>query len=96
MLGDMAHIPLDRITGTSADKPKSEWGQIRAPGTHIPFLVKAGTYHGGQSKEFYYTTAGMPHLVIETMAWDFNRIVLTISDNQAWVERIQKAIKSTT
>jgi len=87
-------VPLERITGASADKPKAEWGQIRAPGTHIPFLIKAGTYHGGQSKEFWYTTIGMPYLVIETMAWDFNRIVFTMSDNKAWAERINKTIQS--
>jgi len=87
------HVPLDRVTGASADKPKSEWGQIRAPGTHIPFLVKAGTYLGGQKKEFWYTTIGMPYLVIELTAWDYNRIVLTMSDNTTWVENINRAIK---
>ena len=87
------HVPIDRVTGASADKPGSEWGQIRAPGTHIPFLLKAGTYHGGQSKEFWYTTIGMPYLVIYLTAWDYNRIVLTISDNRAWAERINRAIK---
>ena len=87
------HVPIDRVTGASADKPGSEWGQIRAPGTHIPFLLKAGTYHGGQSKEFWYTTIGMPYLVIELTAWDYNRIVLTISDNKAWAEKINEKIK---
>ena len=87
------HVPLDRITVASADKPGSDWGQIRAPGTHIPFLLKAGTYHGGQSKEFWYTTIGMPYLVIYLTAWDYNRIVLTISDNKAWAERINRAIQ---
>jgi hypothetical protein len=87
------HIPLDRITGASADKPASEWGQLRAPGTHIPFLLKAGTYHGGQSKEFWYTTIGMPYLVIDLTAWDYNRIVLTMSDNKSWTERINEKIK---
>jgi hypothetical protein len=87
------HVPLDRVTGASADKPGSEWGQLRAPGTHIPFLLKAGTYHGGQSKEFWYTTIGMPHLVIDLTGWDYNRIVLTMSDNKAWTQRINQAIQ---
>jgi hypothetical protein len=87
------HVPLDRLTGASAEKPKSEWGQIRAPGTHIPFLLKAGTYHGGQSKEFWFTTIGMPYLVIDLTAEDYNRIVLTMSDNKAWAERINRAIQ---
>lgn len=87
------HVPLDRVTGASTDKPTSEWGQIRAPGTHIPFLLKAGTYHGGQSKEFWYTTVNMPYLVVDLTAWDYNRIVLTVSDNKAWAERINEKIK---
>ena len=87
------HVPLDRITGASTDKPGSEWGQLRAPGTHIPFLLKAGTYHGGQRREFYYTTVGMPYLVIDLTGWDYNRIVLTMSDNKEWVKRINEKIK---
>ena len=87
-------VPVDFINRASDTRPERDWGQMRAPGTHIPFLLKAGTYHGGQSREFWYTTIGMPYLVIELMSWDYNRIVLTMSDNRVWAERINQAISS--
>lgn len=87
-------VPVDRITGASTARPEKDWGQMRAPGTHIPFLLKAGTYYGGQSREFWYTTVGMPYLVVELTSWDYNRIVLTMSDNQTWAERINRATSS--
>jgi hypothetical protein len=87
-------VPLDHIVQASGEKPERDWSQIRAPGIHIPFLLKAGTYHGSKSREFWYATIGMPYLVIDLMNWDFDRIVLTMSDNQAWAGRINQAIQA--
>jgi len=87
-------VPLDHITQVSTKRPEREWKQIRAPGAHIPFLLKAGTYHGGRGKEFWQTTLGKPFLTIELRDWDYNRIVLTLGDNKAWEDRINQAVQS--
>lgn len=88
------NIPFDHISLVSTEKPKYDWGQVRAPGTHIPFLIKSGTFHGRNNKEFWQTTAGIPYLVIELMDWDYNRIVLTMSDNKIWAEKINALARS--
>jgi hypothetical protein len=87
------NIPLDHITMVSIEKPKTNWGQVRAPGTHIPFLIKSGTFYGMNRKEFWQTTAGFPYLVIELINWDYNRIVLTVSQNKVWADKINALIR---
>ena len=85
-------VPLDHITQVSAKRLGWHSGQIRAPGTHIPFLLKAGTYYGKQGKEFWWVMVGKPSLIIELKDWDYNRIVLSSGNNETWARRIEQAI----
>jgi hypothetical protein len=85
------HLPLDHITAVSATRPPRDWAQVRAPGTHIPFIVKAGTYVGRDGREFWYATLGMPYLVIDLVGWDYRRLVMTLSDSGSWAARIERA-----
>lgn len=85
-------IPLKNIKGASTEKPGREWG-ARAPGTYIPFIIKAGTYLFGTGKEFWFTTIGKPYLVIETEGWSYRKVVLTMDGNKEWAERINGAVQ---
>ena len=87
------NIPLERITGVSTEKPPWNWG-ARAPGIHIPFLVKMGTYLVSDGREFWMTTIGRPYLIIEIQGWDYARVVLTTSENRLWAERITQATQA--
>ena len=87
------NIPLERITGVSTEKPGWQWG-ARAPGIHIPFLVKMGTYLVSDGREFWATTIGRPYLVIETEGWNYARIVLTTGENRLWAEQIRQAMQA--
>lgn len=84
-------IPLDHVVKASTKNPGWNLGQLRAPGTHVPFLLKAGTYRGANSKDFWHTTVGGSYLVIELKNWDYQRIVLTIGNNKVWAEQINQA-----
>ena len=53
-----------------------------------------GTYHGERGKEFWQTTLGRPFLTIGLRDWDYNRIILTLGDNETWAERINQAVQS--
>lgn len=86
------NIPLDCITDVSTEKPGWEWG-ARAPGIHIPFLVKMGTYLVSGGREFWATTIGKPYLVIELEGWNYARIVLTKGENRLWAERIRQEMQ---
>ena len=84
-------VPMSNVSSTSTKRPRREWKQVRAPGTHVPFVIKAGTYHGGRGKEFWMATVSKPILTIELRDWDYDRIVLALSDNHAWAQQINQA-----
>jgi len=82
-------IPVNRITDVSTEKPGWGWG-ARAPGIHIPFLLKMGTYLASGGREFWVTTIGKPYLVIEMQGWSYVKVVLTTGENKLWAERIRQ------
>ena len=87
-------IPLDHIVQASTEKRNWDFGAIRSPGMHIPFLLKAGTYYGRLGREFWHATASKVHMVIELMDWDYTRIILTVGKPDVLSERINQAICS--
>ena len=85
------HVPLRNVVSVSTERPRRNWKQIRAPGTYLPFLLKAGTYHTGRGREFWHATIGKPVLAIELRDWDYKRIVLTHGDNETWAKVLRHA-----
>lgn len=55
-------IPLAHLQEVSAEEPRSSWAEIRAPGTYIPGIIKAGTYYTPSGREFWYVTAPKNYL----------------------------------
>jgi hypothetical protein len=49
-------IPRQNVAGAEASLPPPTWKQLRLPGTHLPGLVKAGTYLTHRGWEFWYLT----------------------------------------
>jgi len=84
-------IPLNHITSVSTDEPPSSWTEIRAPGTALPGVIKAGTYYSSRGKEFWYVTRDRDYLVLGLRDEAYQKIVLTLDQNQLWAERIQQA-----
>ncbi len=81
-------IPLAHIAGVTTDEPPSSWTEIRAPGTFLPGVIKAGTYYTFRGREFWYVTKDKDYLVLELQDEPFKKIVLTLDSNQLWAERI--------
>jgi len=67
---------------------------IRAPGTSVPWRVKAGTFRGHAGKEFWDVRRGSRVLELELRGHDFARIVLEVPGPDAEAERIAAAISS--
>ena len=86
------HIALDRSERVSTAEPQSDWAAIRAPGTFLPGVIKAGTYYSKTGKEFWYVTTDRDYLTLELHDEPYRRIVITIPDNLAWGERIDRAL----
>jgi hypothetical protein len=86
------HIPLDAIDIVTTIEPQSNWSEIRAPGTFLPGVIKAGTYYTKRGKEFWYVTADRDYLTLELIDEQYRRIVINLPDNLAWVQRIDRAV----
>jgi hypothetical protein len=84
-------IPLTHIEAVTGIEPQSNWAEIRAPGTFLPGIIKAGTYYTRRGKEFWYVTKDKDYLTLELIEEPYNRIILTIDNSQTWIDRINQA-----
>ena len=87
-------IPLPHIQEATITAPKTTWKELRSPGTFIPGFIKAGTYYTDRGKEFWlvdYRQAN--YLTIELQNESYQRIVLTLEDNESWQKRLCDEIK---
>lgn len=83
-------IPLSHITQVSTETPASDWREVRLPGTFLPGVIKAGTYYTPRGKEFWYVTRGDAYLTLDLENEFYQKIVLTLNDNQQWADRINQ------
>ena len=85
-------IPLENIVKAGTEAHRTGWRETRAPGTHLPGAIKAGTYYTPRGREFWYVTEkGV--LVLELEHESYTRIVLSMDGNKEWAERISEALR---
>jgi hypothetical protein len=85
-------IPLQHIAGVTTAEPESNWKELRAPGSFIPGMIKAGTYYTNRGKEFWYVNRNTDYLTIELRDEFYNRIILTIDHNESWKQQLTELI----
>jgi hypothetical protein len=85
-------IPLAHIVSASTDEPQSTWAEIRAPGTFLPGIIKAGTYYTRQGKEFWYVTQDSHYLILNLAHEPYQRMIFTLNENLNWAENINNQI----
>ncbi|MBD1939018.1 hypothetical protein [Microcoleus sp. FACHB-68] len=83
-------IPLEHIEQVTNEEPLSNWAELRAPGTFLPGVIKAGTYYTKQGKEFWYVTKDKNYLTLELNDEPYKRIIFTLDDNEVWQEKINQ------
>jgi hypothetical protein len=81
-------IPLEHIERVTTEKPSGSGLQYKLPGTAIPGLLKAGTYYSDRGREFWYVTGDRHYLVLELKDEFYQRVVLSLDQNEAWAERL--------
>ncbi|MEU1539772.1 hypothetical protein ABZ461_16955 [Actinacidiphila glaucinigra] len=86
-------IPLANVRGATADPgiandPKG----IRAPGSHIPGVIIAGTFHQEGEKVFWDVKDRSKALVIELADEQYARLVLQVDDPRAAVALIESTL----
>lgn len=83
-------IPLAHIKRATTEEPSSNWQEIRAPGTFVPGVIKAGTYYTRKGREFWYVTKDKDYLVLELKNEPFKKFVLTVEKSENWAEKINQ------
>jgi hypothetical protein len=89
-VGKTITIPLDQIQQVTTTAPQVNWKELRSPGTFVPGVIKAGTYYQDHVRSFWYTRPKTPLLTLG-LSPDayYRRIVLALSDNITWCDRLQ-------
>ncbi|MCC6557143.1 MAG: hypothetical protein IT372_29675 [Polyangiaceae bacterium] len=89
-------VPLAHITRAEAALPPSSWRDIRAPGTAVPGLIKAGTYYTPRGRELWYVVRSRVKepLTIELTGERYRRIVISIEDARGWADRINANLRA--
>ncbi|MEU7479741.1 hypothetical protein AB0A63_27375 [Lentzea sp. NPDC042327] len=87
-------IPLANVRGATADpgiagEPKG----LRAPGTHLPGVITAGTFHRDGEKVFWAVRDGKNAVVVELADEQFTRLVVEVDDPREAVALVEKAIR---
>ena len=87
-------IPTANIRGASNGVPRAGWLDLRAPGSLIPCVLRAGTYHTKRGKEFWYVSRGKQgFLTIELDHSGHKRVVLSIGSAAGWAARINALVE---
>ncbi|MDB5745243.1 MAG: hypothetical protein JWP72_91 [Massilia sp.] len=88
-------VPLAKVRGATDDSGFGGVGGmglgLRIPGTHIPFVVAAGTFLKRGDRQFVYTRRRLQTVVIELADNEWTRLVIGVPDAQAEAARINAA-----
>jgi hypothetical protein len=86
-------IPLANIRGATADPgiAKDPKG-VRAPGTHVPGVITAGTFHRDGERVFWDVHDAADAVVIELRDERFARLIIQVTDPRATVGLIERVV----
>ncbi len=85
-------FPLDHVANARRWEGKAKWFHgIRAPGTNLPGVIIAGTYHWRGEHVFYDVSDFRRALVIELKDEWFARVVVEVADPDSVLEQFNAA-----
>lgn len=88
-------VPLSQVVAVrennGLDGLKLGW---RLPGTHIPFVLAAGTFISKGARQFVYRRGGLQTVVIDLKGNAWARLIIGITDASRETLRINAAISS--
>ncbi|MDK0521890.1 hypothetical protein [Streptomyces sp. ML-6] len=88
-------IPLAHVRGATVDpgivkEPKG----LRAPGTHFPGLITAGTFHVDGERVFWDVRDPAKAVVVQLADERYARLVVQVSDPHASVALVENALSN--
>lgn len=87
-LSSTIDVPLEQITRVAVERPSSTWRELRAPGTFLPGVIKAGTYYTERGREFWYVPGSTAPLLLDLMDYYYKRMVLSVDEPHTWAQRL--------
>lgn len=95
-LSDDIRVPINQVRGATEDDGFGGPGGLRLglrlPGTHIPFVVAAGTFLKAGDRQFVFTRRKLRTIVIELADNEWTRLVIGVPDPHAAAARINAAV----
>ena len=87
-------IPQANIRGVRADPEVARglWKGIRAPGTHVPGVIIAGTYYKKGQRVFWDVKDPQKAIVIDLADERYNQLIVEVEDPPRAVQQIQGMI----
>ena len=92
-------IPLSHVIGAEIDPSTvQEWGNlfvgVRAPGTGLPGVIRAGTYHTGNGKVFWDVHDPHNAITIKLADETYSKLVVEVADPTATIAAIEQAVQT--
>ncbi|SMB85545.1 hypothetical protein [Deinococcus hopiensis] len=89
-------LPLSHIQQVRVEEQAAiPWKEgLRAPGTHLPGVLAAGTFYTHGRKVFADIREGQPALVLELHHESYDQLIFQTDDLQADLLRIREALPS--
>jgi len=84
-------FPLEHVVGAERwdrEKHRLDWRTIRAPGTAVPWVIIAGTYHNRGRHYFYDVCKFSRAIVIELRHQWYTRVIVEVEDPEATLRMI--------
>lgn len=87
-------IPLVNVRGARVDPTVARgwWKGLRAPGTHIPGVIVAGTFYQDGKRIFWDVHDAENTVVIELADERYDQLIVEVADPAGAVARIWEAI----
>ncbi|MEH0407480.1 hypothetical protein ACIRVI_00510 [[Kitasatospora] papulosa] len=86
-------IPLANVRGATVDPGiATDFKGIRAPGSHLPGVIIAGTFHHDGDKVFWDVKDASKAIVVELADEEYTRLVLQVDDPRAAVALVETAL----
>jgi len=88
-------IPLAHISGVLADPEVARgwWHGVRLPGTNLPGVITAGTFHQHGKCIFWDVHHPENTIVISLHDERYNQLIVEVADPCTTVQTIQKALQ---
>lgn len=87
-------IPLANVSGAHADPviARNWWKGLRAPGTHVPGVITAGTFYQAGKRIFWDVKRPENTIVIDLRDDSYDQLIVEVADPAAALELIESSL----